>query len=164
LEAELAKVKDAELTLRLEFEQRLAKEKEALSAKYDTKVEELRVAQDAKNKEHDAKLLELMDLREADGAKYPEELGVWQGWDRRNHSILHGLDDALLGELSFFASPLLFPYASALLTCILAEAFPHSSDAATIIVEKCWEEYNIVRDRDSTAELSSVELAASVKG
>jgi hypothetical protein len=32
LEAELAKVKDAESTLHLEFEQRLAKEKEELSA------------------------------------------------------------------------------------------------------------------------------------
>jgi hypothetical protein len=50
LEAELAKVNDVESTLHLEFEQRLVKEKEELSVKYDTKVGELRMAQDAKNK------------------------------------------------------------------------------------------------------------------
>jgi hypothetical protein len=44
LEAELAKVKDAESELRLEFAQRLAKEKEELLAKYDAKAEELLVA------------------------------------------------------------------------------------------------------------------------
>jgi hypothetical protein len=44
LEAELAKVKDAESELRLEFAQWLAKEKEELLAKYDAKAEELLVA------------------------------------------------------------------------------------------------------------------------
>jgi hypothetical protein len=35
LEAELAKAKEVELTLRQEFEQRLAKDKKILMAKYD---------------------------------------------------------------------------------------------------------------------------------
>jgi hypothetical protein len=31
-------------------------------------------------------------------------------------------------------------------------------------VEKCWKEYNIICAKDPKAELSPVELAASVKG
>jgi hypothetical protein len=45
-----------------------------------------------------------------------------------------------------------------------AEAFPDSSDAAAVVVEKCQQEYEIVRGKDSTTKLPSVELAASVKG
>jgi hypothetical protein len=76
LEVELAKVKDAESTLRLEFEQRLAKEKEVLWAKYNTEVGELCVEQEATNKKHDAELREEMDLWEADNMKNQGELGV----------------------------------------------------------------------------------------
>jgi hypothetical protein len=127
-------------------------------------VEELHVAQDTKNKERDAKLLKLMDLQEADNAKYQKELGVWQGWDRRIHSNLHGLDDALLGQPSslilHFYSPTLLLFS----LVVPAEAFPDSSDVAAVVVEKCQQEYEIVRGKDSTTELPSVELAASVKG
>jgi hypothetical protein len=75
------------------------------------------------------------------------------------HSILHGLDDALLGEPTF---PLIHFYSYTLLLfslVSLTEAFPGSSNAMTVAVE-----YNIICDKDSKAELSSVELAASVKG
>jgi hypothetical protein len=105
-----------------------------------------------------------MDLWEADDAKYQEELGVWQGRDRMILSILHGLDDALVGDPSF---PLLHLYSPTLLffsPAVLIEALPDSSNATAITVDKCQEEYNIIRDKDSTAELSLVELAASVKG
>jgi hypothetical protein len=76
LEAELAKATDAESMLRQELEQRLAKVKEELSAKYDAEVEEHCAAQDAKNKERDAKHQDLMDLQEADHAAHKKELGV----------------------------------------------------------------------------------------
>jgi hypothetical protein len=135
-----------------------------LSATYDAEVEELYMAQDAKNEERDTKLQEVMDLREADNTKYQAELGVGRGWDRKIHSVLHGLDDALLGE-SFH--PLLHFHSLALLIfllVILAGAFPDSSDATAIMVGKYQEEYNIIHDKDSKANLSSVELAASVKG
>jgi hypothetical protein len=74
------------------------------------------------------------------------------------------LYDALLGEPTF---PLIHFYSPTLLLfslAALAGAFPDSSDAAAVVLEKCREEYNIVCDKDSKAELSSVELAASVKG
>jgi hypothetical protein len=105
-----------------------------------------------------------MDLQEDDNVKYQEELDVWKGWGCRIHSILHGFDYSLVGEPSFlllhFCSPTLLLFSLAILT----EAFPDSFDAAVIAMEKCRQEYNIVRGKDSTAKLSSVELAASVKG
>jgi hypothetical protein len=55
LEAELAKAKEAESTLRLEIEQRLAKEKEIL-------VDELRASQDTELVKRDAKVQRLSDL------------------------------------------------------------------------------------------------------
>jgi hypothetical protein len=59
-----------------------------LSAKYDAEVKELHVAQDATNKKRDAKVQELIDLRESDHEKHDVELGVWQGRDRKIHSVL----------------------------------------------------------------------------
>jgi hypothetical protein len=48
-----------------------------------------------------------------------------------------------------------------LLLATLAKAFPDSTAAAA--VEECWEEYHFVRPKDPKAELSSMELMASVK-
>jgi dihydrodipicolinate synthase/N-acetylneuraminate lyase len=62
LEAELAKAKEAESTLRLEIEQRLAKEKEILAVKYATEVDELRASQDIELEKRDAKVQRLSDL------------------------------------------------------------------------------------------------------
>jgi hypothetical protein len=56
LEMELAKAKEAESMLRLEFEQRLAKEKEILTAKYDTEVDELRTSQGVEIEKRDAEI------------------------------------------------------------------------------------------------------------
>jgi hypothetical protein len=164
LEAELAKAKDVESTLRQEFEQRLAKGKVELSTKYVAEVKELCVAQDAMNKERDTKVQELIDLQESDHEKHDVELGVWRGRDRKIHSILQGFEDSLLGEFSLL---FLCFYSSALLPFLFAisiEAFPDSSDAAMATVEKFQKKYNIVHARDPKVKLSSVELAASVKG
>jgi hypothetical protein len=97
LEAELAKAKEAELTLLREFERWLAEDKKILVAKYDTEVDELRTAQDAKNEKRNAKVQELIDLWESDYDKYNAELGVWCACDRKIHAGLQGLEDALHG-------------------------------------------------------------------
>jgi hypothetical protein len=56
LETELAKVQEVESKLRLEFDQRLAKEKEVLAAKYDAEVNELRTSLGVDIRNHDAKI------------------------------------------------------------------------------------------------------------
>jgi bifunctional ADP-heptose synthase (sugar kinase/adenylyltransferase) len=76
LEAELAKAKEAELTLWQEFEQRLTEDKKVLAVKYDAEVDELHAAQDTENKKRDAKVQELMDCRESDFEKYDAKLGM----------------------------------------------------------------------------------------
>jgi hypothetical protein len=62
LEAELMKAREAESKLRLEFDQQLAREREILSAKYGSEVDELRMSLDAKVKNRDAKIDELESL------------------------------------------------------------------------------------------------------
>jgi hypothetical protein len=88
LEAELAKAKEADLTLRQEFERRLAEDKKILAAKYDAEVDELRTTQDVENEKHDAKVQELIDLRESDYNKYDAEVGVWHVRDCKIHAGL----------------------------------------------------------------------------
>jgi hypothetical protein len=44
------------------------------------------------------------------------------------------------------------------------DAFPDSTEAAAAAIEECQKEYNIIRAKDSKAELSLVELVASIKG
>jgi hypothetical protein len=56
LEVELTKAREAESKLRLEFDQLLAKEREILSMKYESEVDELRVSLEAKVKSRDAKI------------------------------------------------------------------------------------------------------------
>jgi hypothetical protein len=85
LEAELAKAKEAELTLQQEFVRRLAEDKKVLAAKYDAEVDELCVVQDAENKKRD-----LVDRRESDFEKYDAELGVWHARDCKIHAGLQG--------------------------------------------------------------------------
>jgi hypothetical protein len=122
LEIELARLKDAESKLHLDFEQRLAKEREDLSAKYDAEVEELRTEQETKNRECDVELLKVMNAQEEDSAKYHKELGVRQGRDHRIHSSLCELDEALIGKF-LLLFPTSFPYVL-LLTCYSCRGFP----------------------------------------
>jgi hypothetical protein len=164
LEVELTKAREAESKLRLEFDQLLAKEREILSAKYESEVDELQTSLDAKVKSRDAKIDELESLRMLDGEQHDKELSLWRARDRKLHSGLLGLEDALHGMLP---SPFLsfrsfrpFPY----FLVALAGAFPDSDKAATAALEKYWEEQKIIRDKDSKAELTSGELTALVKG
>jgi hypothetical protein len=164
LEAELAKAKEAESTLRLEFEQQLAKEKEILAAKYATKVDELCPSQDIELEKRDAKVQRLSDLRESDHGRHAAELGVWCARDRKLHAGLqgpeHALHDAFLLPLLHFCS--FSP--SPLLLVALVEAFADSAKDASATVEECRPEYHIVRHENPKAKVSSEELMASIKG
>jgi hypothetical protein len=62
LETELAKAQEVESKLRLEFDQRLAKEWEILAAKYEGKVDELRTSLGANVESRDAKIGKLETL------------------------------------------------------------------------------------------------------
>jgi hypothetical protein len=136
-----------ELTLRQEFERWLDEDKKVLMAKYDAEVDELRAAQDAENKKRDAKVQELVDHRESDFEKYDAELGVWRARDRKIHTGLQGMEDALHGSsllpLRCFRSIALLPF----LLATLAGAFPNSAAAAVATAEECQAEYHIVRPR-----------------
>jgi hypothetical protein len=63
LETELTKTREAESSLRLEFDRRLTKEREILSAKYNSEVDELRASLESKVESRDAKISELETLR-----------------------------------------------------------------------------------------------------
>jgi hypothetical protein len=164
LEAKLMKAQEAESKLQLEFDQQLAKEREILTAKYESEVDELRVSLEAKVKSHDAKIDELESRQKLDGKQHDNELGLWRARDRKLHSGLLGLEDALHGmlpsPLPSFRSFRLFPY----FLVALVEAFPDSDEAATAALEKYRVEQEIVRGNDSKAELTSRELTALVKG
>jgi hypothetical protein len=164
LEAELTKAWEAESKLRLEFDQQLAKEREILTAKYESEVDGIRASLEAKVKSRNAKIDELESLRKLDGKQHDSELGLWRAWDHKLHSSLLGLEDALHGTLPSllpsFRSFRLFPP----FLVVLTEAFPDSDGAATAALEKYRVEQEIVCGNDSKAELTSGELMALVKG
>jgi hypothetical protein len=142
----------------------LAKEREILSAKYESEVDELRTSLDAKVKSRDAKIDELESLRKLDSEQHDKELSLWRSRDRKLHSGLLGLEDALHGMLPSpflnFCSFRPFPY----FLVALAGAFPDFDEAVMAALEKYQEEQKIIRDKDSKAELTSGELTALVKG
>jgi hypothetical protein len=164
LEAELTRAREAELKLQLEFDQRLPKEWEILTAKYESEVDELRASLGAKIKSYDAKIDELESLRKLDVEQHDCELSLWRTWDCKLNSGLMGLGDALHGTLP---SPLpsfcsFRPFLH--LHIALAGAFPNSDEAATTALEKYRVEQKIIHGKDSKAELTSRELMALVKG
>jgi hypothetical protein len=59
LETELTKTREAESSLRLEFDRQLAKEREILSAKYDSEVDELRTSLESRVESCDIKINKL---------------------------------------------------------------------------------------------------------
>jgi hypothetical protein len=164
LETELTKAREAESKLRLEFDQQLAKEREILTAKYGSEVDELCTLLDTKVKSRDAKIDELESLRRLDGEQHNKELGLWRARDHKLHSGLLGLEDALHGTLPSsllsFRSFRPFPY----FLVTLAGAFPDSDGAATVALEKYRVEQKIIHGKNSKAELTSGELTALVKG
>jgi hypothetical protein len=164
LEMELTKTREAESSLRLEFDRQLAKEQEILSAKYDSEVDELRASLEAKVESRDAKINELETLRALDSKRHDDDLSDWRTWDRKLHSGLLGLEDALHGTLpsplSSFCSFRSFPHS----LIALAEAFPGFDGAAAAALEEYRAEQKIIPNSNPEAKLSSGELMASIKG
>jgi hypothetical protein len=101
---ELAKAQEVESKLRLKFDQRLAEEREILATKYEDEVDELRTSLGVDVENRDAKIGELETLQRLDDEKHEAELSIWHVQDRKLHSGLQGLEDALHGV---FPSPLL---------------------------------------------------------
>jgi hypothetical protein len=83
LETELTKGREAESSLRLEFDRQLAKEQGILSAKYDSEVDELHVSLESKVEGHDAEINELKALRKLDSERDDKEIGIWRARDRK---------------------------------------------------------------------------------
>jgi hypothetical protein len=164
LETELAKAREAESSLWLEFDRQLAKEKRILSAEYDGKVNELRATLGSKVESHGAQIDELETLRRLDSERHDKEIGVWRAHDRKIQSGLLGLEEALRG---MFPLPLLnscsvTPPPHSLIAP--TGAFPDSNKAATAALEEYRAEQEIVPSSDPKAKLSSGELVALVKG
>jgi hypothetical protein len=158
LETELAKVQEVESKLRLEFDQRLTKEKEILVSKYNAEVDELCTSQGIKIENHDAKISEL-EGSTTRRMKPNSAFGVRE----IASSTLVSKDWSMLFVVRFplrFRSftPLPLSFAA------LVEAFPDSDKAVVAAMEEYWAEHDIVRHKDSKAELFSEELMASTKG
>jgi hypothetical protein len=164
LETELSKAREAESSLRLEFERRLAEERKLLSAEYDGKVNELRATLGSEVESRGAQIDELRTLRGLDSERYDKEIGVWRARDRRVQSGLLGLEEALRGIplfLSLGSCPFMMSPHS--LTA-LAGAFPHSDRTAAAALKEYRAEQKIVPSSDPKTELSSGELVALAKG
>jgi hypothetical protein len=91
LETELTKARGAKSSLRLEFDRQLAKEKEILSTKYDSEVDELRASLESKVEGRDAEINELKALRKLDSERHDKldserhdtKIVVWHARDRK---------------------------------------------------------------------------------
>jgi hypothetical protein len=164
LETELAKAREVESSLRLEFDLQLAKEQGVLSAKYASEVDGLCVSLESKVENRDAQINELETLRKLDSEQHDKEIGVWHARDRKLQSGLLGLEHALHGMLASlipsFCSFALFPHS----LIALAQAFPDSNGAAAAALEEYRAEQKIVPSSDPKAQPSSGELMASIKG
>jgi hypothetical protein len=148
----------------LQFDRRLTKEREILSAKYNSEVDELPASLESKVESCDAKISELETLRAFDSKQYDDDLSAWRAWDRKLRSGLLGLEDALRGMLLLSLPSLyffkLFPHFLA----ALAGAFPDSGEAATAALEKYQAEKKVVPCSDPEAKFTSGELMVLVKG
>jgi hypothetical protein len=142
----------------------LAKEREILTAKYESEVDELRASLGANVKSRDTKIDELESLRKLDGEQHNREISLWYARDRKLNSGLMGLEDALHGTLPSLLSSFRFFRPFLHLLIALAGAFPDSDETVMAALEKYRVEPKIVRDKDSKAKLTSGELMALVKG
>jgi hypothetical protein len=164
LEMELTKTQEAESMLWLEFDCQLAKERKILSAKYDNEVDELRASLESKVESCDAKSSELETLRALDSKQHDDDLSAWRTWDRKLHSGLLGLEDALRGMLlSSLPSPCSFKPCPHFLAALVG-AFLDSDGAAKAALEKYRAKQKIVSCSDPEAKFTSEELMALVKG
>jgi hypothetical protein len=137
LEMELMKTQEAESSLRLEFDHRLTEEQEILSAKHNSEVDGLRSSLESKVENHDAKISELETLRAFDSKQHDDDLSAWHAWDRKLHSGLLGLEEALHGILLLPLPSLCFFKLFSHFLAALAGAFPDSDEAAIAVLEKC---------------------------
>jgi hypothetical protein len=148
----------------MEFDRQLAKEQGILSAKYDSKVDELRASLESRVESRDAQINELETLRKLDSEQHDKEISLWHARDRKLQSGLLGLEHALHGTFPSlfpsFCSFTLFPHS----LIAPAEAFPDSDGAAAAALKEYRAEQKIVPSSDPKAQLSSGELMASVKG
>jgi hypothetical protein len=83
LETELAKAREAKLSLQLEFDRQLAEDKRILSAEFDSKVNELRATLGSEVENRGAQIDELETLRRLDTERYDKEIGIWRARDRK---------------------------------------------------------------------------------
>jgi hypothetical protein len=133
---ELAKAQEVESKMRLKFDQWLPEEREILATKYEDEVDELRTSLGVDVVNRDAKIGELETLQRLDDEKHEAELSIWRVQDRKLHSGLQGLEEALHGV---FPSPLLYFCSFTLPPLSLAapvEAFPDSDKVAEAAVEE----------------------------
>jgi hypothetical protein len=137
LEMELMKTQEAESSLRLEFDHRLTEEQEILSAKHNSEVDGLRSSLESKVENRDAKISELETLRAFDSKQHDDDLSAWRAWDRKLHSGLLGLEEALHGILLLPLPSLCFFKLFSHFLAALAGAFPDSDKAAIAVLEKC---------------------------
>jgi hypothetical protein len=142
----------------------LAKEREILATKYEGEADELRASLGADVESRDAKISELETLRRLDDEKHETELGLWRARDRKLHSSLQGLEDALHGV--FPSSLLRFRSFTPLPLSLVAlgEAFPKSDEAVAAAVKEYRAKQKIIHSEDPQDKLSSRELMASTKG
>jgi hypothetical protein len=108
LETELMKARQAESSLWLEFDRRLTEEREILSAKHNSEVDGLRASLESKVENRDAKIHELETLRASDNRQHDDDLSAWRAWDRKLHSGLLGLEEAIHGRLPLLLLNLCF--------------------------------------------------------
>jgi hypothetical protein len=99
-------------------------------------VDGLRASLESKVKNRDAKISELVALRAFDNKQHDNDLSAWRAWDRKLHSGLLGLEEALRGRLSLLLPNLRFFQAAPHFLAALAGAFPDSDTAATTALEK----------------------------
>jgi hypothetical protein len=164
LETDLTKTREAELSLWLEFDRLLTEEREILSAKYNSEVNELRASLESKVENRDAKINELETLRAFDSKQHDDDLSAWRAWDRRLHSGLLGLEEALRGRLLLPLPSLCFFKLFSHFLAALAGAFPHSNEATIAALEKYRAEQKIIPCGDPEDKFTPEELMALVKG
>jgi hypothetical protein len=164
LETDMAKAREAESLLQLEFDRRLVEEKRILSAEFENQVKELRATLGSEAERRGAQIDELETLQRLDSERHDAEIGIWRARDRKVQSGLLGLEEALRSNPSFplpsscpFAPP---PYS---LTAF-AGAFPDSNETAMAALEEYRADQEIVSSSDPMAELTSGELVALAKG
>jgi hypothetical protein len=164
LETKLAKVRCAESSLWLEFDRQLAEEKQLLSTKYDSEVNELRTTLESKIESRDTQINELGTLQELDSKLHDKEIGVWRARDRKVQSGLQGVEEALRGTFPFLllSSCFFAPLPHSLIAP--AGAFLDSDGATAAALEEYRTKHKIVPSSDPKAQLSLGELVALVKG